>query len=149
MQVLYDATTALQSDQAVELLESMHGSDHHSEGHSFNLGLLTRLGKKPKAHSPEHGDVFEPGNTRPLSIVNTDSRLIANAARLRWERILNPWVSPQQQGFLRRRSILTNIVDIEAATMTTSLTTDKGAIIFFDFASAFPSISQTYSSATS
>ena len=35
-------------------------------------------------------------------------------------------------------------MDIEFAAMKTSLTTDKGAIVFFDFASAFPSISQSY-----
>ena len=109
IQVLGDVTTALQSEEASQMLDTMHGTDHHSEGHTFNLGLLICLGKKPKAQHPDHGEVFEAGSTRPLSIVNTDNRLIANAARLRWERILNTWVSPQQQGFLRRRSILKNV----------------------------------------
>ena len=144
LQVLLDAATALQSDDAPTLLHNMHGSDIHAEGHTFNLGLLICLGKKPKEHHPAHGEVFEPSNTRPLSIVNTDNRLIANDASLRWERNLNPWVSPQQQGFLRRRSILKNILDVEFSAMKTALSSTEGAMIFFDFASAFPSMSQQY-----
>ena len=144
LQVLLDAAIALQSDEAPFHLETMHGSDTPPEGHTFNLGLLICLGKKAKEQNTIHGDVFEPGNTRPLSIVNTDNRLLANAARLRWERILNRWISPQQQGFLRHRSILKNVLDIEFASMTTALSTSQGALVLFDFASAFPSMSQAY-----
>ena len=144
LQVLDDAATALQSNDATSFLQGMHGSDVRPEGHSFNLGLLICLGKKPHAEHPEYGQVFRPESTRPLSIVNTDNRLLANAARLRWERLLNPWVSPQQQGFLPQRSILKNVVDIDYAAMTTALTNNNGALVLFDFASAFPSISQDY-----
>ena len=108
-----DAATALQSDQGINLLEEMHGTDRRIEGHNFNEGLLICLGKKPHSEHPDYGQVFRPESTRPLSIVNTDNRLIANAARLRWEQLLNPWISPQQQGFLPHRSILKNVLDID------------------------------------
>ena len=143
-QVLYDAATALQTDDANSLLQHMHGNDTLAEGHDFNLGLLICLGKKPHSEHPEYGQVYRAESTRPLSIVNTDNRLIANAARLRWERLLNPWVSPQQQGFLRQRSILKNVLDIDYASMTTALTNNNGTLMLFDFASAFPFIRQTY-----
>ena len=42
------------------------------------------------------------------------------------------------------RSILKNVLDIDYAAMTTALTTNNGALVLFDFASAFPSISQDY-----
>ena len=93
--ILHEAATALQSDQAISLLHEIHGDDTRPHGHEFNLGLLICLGKKPHSTHPEHGEVFRPASTRPLSIVNTDSRLLANAARLRWERLLNPWISSQ------------------------------------------------------
>ena len=144
LQVLYDVAVALQSDDASSLLREMHGDDWPDEGHGFNLGLLICLGKKAHSQDPVHGAVFHAANTRPLSIVNTDNRILANAARLRWERILNPWISPQQQGFLGNRSILKNVLDIDYAAMVTALTSDKGALVLFDFAAAFPSISQTY-----
>ena len=35
IQVLYDAMCALQSDQAAEMLETMHGTDQHMEGACF------------------------------------------------------------------------------------------------------------------
>ena len=143
-QVLQDAAAALQSNEATTYLQRMHGDDIRPDGHNFNLGLLICLGKKPHSEHPEHGQVYRPESTRPLSIVNTDNRLLANAARLRWEPLLNPWVSPQQQGFLRQRSILKNVLDIDFASMTTALTNNKGALVLFDFASAFPSMSQEY-----
>ena len=37
LQVLLDAATALQSDEAPTLQHNMHGSDMHAEGHTFNL----------------------------------------------------------------------------------------------------------------
>ena len=70
--------------------------------------------------------------------------MIANAARLRWERLLNAWISPQQQGFLRNRSILKNVLDVDFASMATALKHNHGALVLFDFASAFPSIAQEY-----
>eukprot|EP00974_Lingulodinium_polyedra_P025634 2477097-Lingulodinium_polyedra.AAC.1 len=46
---------------------------------------------------------------RPLSIVNTDNRLVANALRLRIEPILAQAISEMQQGFLAGRSMLKNV----------------------------------------
>ena len=43
---LHDAATALQSDDAPHLLDTMHGNDIQPDGHAFNLGLLICLGKK-------------------------------------------------------------------------------------------------------
>jgi hypothetical protein len=90
------------------------------------------------------GDYFAADATRPLAIVNTDNRLIASAYRLRWEPILEPWVSIMQQGFLQGRSMLSNIVDIDFEAMRVSLQYKAGAIVLFDFRAAFPSVSHTY-----
>ena len=143
-QIPLDVADTLQSDTGITRLQNMHGNDTRPEGHNFNQGLLICLGKKPHSEHPDYGQVFRPESTRPLSIVNTDNRLIANAARLRWERLLNPWISPQQQGFLPNRSILTNVLDIDYAAMVTALSNNTGTLVLFDFASAFPSMSQAY-----
>ena len=90
------------------------------------------------------GTYYNPESTRPLSIVNTDNRLVANAARLRWEGVLQDWVSEHQQGFLPGRSILSNLIAIDAAAMETALEHPRGAIILFDFKAAFPSIAPEY-----
>ena len=87
------------------------------------------------------GDYYEAPSTRPLSIVNTDNRLLANAARIRWEPILSKWVSAPQRGFLKGRSMLANVVDIDVEAMQVSLAEEYGGLVLFDFKAAFPSMS--------
>ena len=64
--------------------------------------------------------------------------------RFRWESILGDWVSPQQQGFLHGRSMLQNVIDIETESMLAALRYESGGLVLFDFAAAFPSVSQTF-----
>ena len=49
-----------------------------------------------------------------------------------------------QRGFLGGRSILANVLDVDFESMRISLKVKQGAIVLFDFAAAFPSISNTY-----
>ena len=76
--------------------------------------------------------------------MNTDNRLVAAAAKRRWENILQDFVYAQQRGFLPGRSILQNIVDVDDTAMRISLHTTSGAIVLFDFRAAFPSLSIDY-----
>ena len=55
------------------------------------------------------GDYFTPENTRPLSIVNTDNRILAIAAQLQIEEVAKHWVTNDQQGFIKCRSMNSNI----------------------------------------
>lgn len=43
---------------------------------------------------------FVAGDTRLLAITITDRRLIANAYRHKWEKVLDRAISPNQQGFV-------------------------------------------------
>ena len=112
--------------------------------HPFNLGILTCIGKRPIGQEEGVGDVYDAAGTRPLSIVDTANRLIASAYRLRWEPHLASWVSPLQRGFLPGRSLLANVVDVETAAITAALTDKEPAILLFDIAAAFPSLSQRF-----
>ena len=109
----------------------------------FNHAYLCCLPKKSSRIDPVHGAIYTPSQTRPLSIVNTDNRIIANAFRFLLEPILNKWISESQRGFLPGRSMIANIMDIEQESMVTSLNHDRGATILFDFEAAFPSIAQS------
>ena len=77
-------------------------------------------------------------------IVNTDNRLMANVYRRQWEPMLDGWISAAQQGFLPGRSMISNIVGVEAAAQVVSLSHSKGGILLLDFRAAFPSISQDF-----
>ena len=49
-----------------------------------------------------------------------------------------------QRGFIRGRSMLSNVVDVDEKMQHTSLCNDGGGALFFDFAAAFPSVSHDF-----
>ena len=49
-----------------------------------------------------------------------------------------------QRGFLRGRSMLANIIEIDEAAMTISLKEKYGGLVLFDFTAAFPSESHEF-----
>ena len=108
----------------------------------FNLSFLCCLPKKPTGIQDGIGAYYDATQTRPLSLVNTDNRLIADAYRSVLEPLADKVVSFAQQGFIRGRSMLRNIFDIDLESMIASLTHRRAALILFDFAAAFPSVSQ-------
>ena len=84
---------------------------------AFNDSLMVFL---PKAGTALEGGErlgCKPDATRPLSIANGDSRILANAVRLQLEKCVAPWISREQQGFLPGRSMISNIVAVEERMM--------------------------------
>ena len=137
--MLHDSLDALTSaDFQANLADT---TEHPSVTHSFNLGLLVFLGKAPTGVQEDVGTYYSADATRPLSIVNTDNRLLASAARLAWEPLLAPLISDDQQGFLQGRSMIRNLVELDYFSMLSSLTSENGAAVLFDFRAAFPSAS--------
>ena len=49
-----------------------------------------------------------------------------------------------KQGFLKGRNMLSNVIDIDYQAMTVSLKYPGGAMFFFDFKAAFPSVSHDF-----
>ena len=111
---------------------------------NFNECLMVFLPKKPTATLPDGLETFSPGCFRPLAIANTDNRILCSAVRLHIEPIVGPGISPEQRGFVRGRSMLANVLDVEEAMLETALTYDDPAAIFLDFEAAFPSLNQRF-----
>ena len=81
----------------------------------FNLAILHLLAKKPSSHA--NGiPAYTPENTRPISVVNTDNRLIASTFNIIMAPKANEHCHFSQRGFLLGRSIIKNILDIDFAT---------------------------------
>ena len=139
---MHEAMDDLMGEDAISLLRQAYAQEDGL--HSFNLSSFICLPKKKTGTDELLGDYYDPASTRPLVVVNTDNRLMANAARLQWEPIFNEWVSEVQRGFLLGRSLLANVVDVDFEAMTVSLTRERGALILFDFKAAFPSESHVY-----
>jgi len=100
--------------------------------------------RNPRGLTRKKGDYFLLAATRPLPLVNTDNRLIASAVGIAIEARVAQLVSDIQQGFIRGRKMLQNVLDIDFHSMKISFSGPDGAIILFDFEAAFPSISQDY-----
>ena len=101
--------TALAGSNATALIDEAYADD----ASTYNASLLVCLPKK-KAGSLEDGtDFYDAEATRPLALVNTDNRLVAAAAKRRWERALSHFVYKHQRGFLPGRSIIQNVIDVE------------------------------------
>ena len=73
-----------------------------------------------------------------------DNRIVALAFRHRWKKHINAWVSKDQRGFLPKRCMLANVIQMEALALSTAATHKEGAAILIDFKAAFPSISHDY-----
>jgi hypothetical protein len=142
--ILHEVAQTLCTPGGTSDLEHAYSDRSPSQTHSFNHSLLCCLPKKEAGMDPEVGAYYSGENTRPLTLVNTDNRLIASSARLAWEPCLEAYICKNQQGFLKGRNMLSNVIDIDYHAMTVSLKCRKGAIFFFDFKAAFPSVSHDF-----
>ena len=96
--VLHQALQALSCEGGMEALLQAFPLD--AEGNTeFNQAILAFIPKKLPQRQGEL-EYFLPADVRPLSIVNTDNRLLASAVRLRVEPLLAEAVSRDQRGLL-------------------------------------------------
>ncbi|CAK0910901.1 unnamed protein product [Prorocentrum cordatum] len=135
-----------------ELLESSEGlaalgeaCPLNAEGHSaFNEAIMVFLSKKDPLISNSGVSYTRAEDLRPLSIVNTDNSLLANALRLRIEPILEQAISNMQQDFLAGRSMLKTVIDVDSSMREAALNADDPAAVFHDFQAAFASLSHSF-----
>jgi len=142
--VLWEVLSLLQKDDALEVLTAFFSTLDPSEARSFNESILCLLPKKVSGADEINGAYYETGATRPLSVSNVDSRILASAARLAWEPLLELWISKAQRGFLKGRQMLHNLIDVDWEGMRVSLKCPTGALVLFDFKAAFPSVSHSF-----
>ena len=103
----------------------------------FNWAYLALLPKVEKKH-------ISAGETRPLSLGNTDAKLLASALQSRFAQGMDAYISKEQSGFMPGRTIVGSVATTEAAMIKASLTQSRAAALFFDFTAAFPSVSHTF-----
>ena len=96
----------------------------------FNEAFMICLGKKAAFSQEDIGSVFLPSSTRPLSVVNTDNRIVAAAFRIKISKVVEPWISQSQIGFINGRSMLQNIIDIGTNIYIIVLCFNRSLMIF-------------------
>ena len=100
--------------------------------------------KKPSGHTAAGELYFLPEAARPLSIVNTDNRLMAAALKVALHDWMEKWISHHQQGFLTGRSMNDNILQVDFWAKVFALEEEEASLVFFDFKAAFPSLSHDF-----
>lgn len=127
-----------------DLIEELMDPQGHPPPPDFNHALLFLLPKKPSSTHPRLGPAYTPANTRPISVVNTDNRIIASILNRILLKFALPFCSPTQRGFLTGRNIATNVIDMNSAVYYYTANHPLGALLLFDFNAAFPSLSHDY-----
>ncbi|CAK0890248.1 unnamed protein product, partial [Prorocentrum cordatum] len=140
---LEDVATCLRSDSAVHDIREAYQDDPDGTC-SFNLGVVCCIPKKAGDMDPVLGAVHQAGNTRPLCLVDVSNRLLASAYKRRWEQGLGPWVSEPQRGFLPGRSMMLNVIELEAGALRTAAKCAQGMVVLVDFRAAFPSVAHDF-----
>ena len=95
--VLGDALECMESDAADTVFSEVYKDIAMNGEHLFNASTLVCLAKDPSGEDPCLGQYYFSKATRPLSIVNSDNRLIASAMRLRWESHLAEYIQERRQ----------------------------------------------------
>ena len=78
----------------------------------WNHSIFCALAKKATHVEPDGSTWHLPKDIRPLSVVNSDNRLVANLFRLPIAPQACKLVHPSQRGFLADRLLLDNVLDL-------------------------------------
>lgn len=129
---LQDALRDLASEEGARLVERDYPD--------FNESLIFFLPKTSTSTAPDGAPAFEAPNVRPLNVTNCDNRLVASAVRIALETKIAPTITQAQRGFLRGRSMLANVLDVDESMALAAKAGEQGLTFSFDLAAAFPSV---------
>ncbi|CAK0802619.1 unnamed protein product, partial [Prorocentrum cordatum] len=135
----HDNCTRILYDFYLYFLASQRLPDDFNEA----LGVFLPKGSQP-------GDDIlvrrEADTTRPISLSNSDNKIISKALNCFLRDIVEITAHTQQRGFVRGRQIVDNLIEMEAHGLVWGSVEgfDNAGDAMFDIASAFPSISHVF-----
>lgn len=107
-----------------------------STGEGFLDGAISILYKK--------GDRSMPANYRPITLLNTDYRLLAKVMAARLGKALRDVVSVEQTAFLKGRNIGENILLLQLLPQMLKQKGQSAVVAFCDFAKAYDTIDRGF-----
>ena len=96
---------------------------------SQKRGILTLIYKK--------NDKTDLSNWRPISLLNTDYKLLAHVSAARLKKINNKIISPEQTGYIKGKFIGQNIRMIQDIIEYIENENETGAVVFLDLKKTF------------
>lgn len=96
-------------------------------------GIVTLIPKKGQ-------DRLLLNNWRPITLLNTDFKIFSKALANRLQSCIQDVVEPDQTGFIRGRTIGTNLTNIQMVIDHTKVASSNGLLLAVDYAKAFDTI---------
>ena len=93
---------------------------------------------------PKKGDLTDIKNWRPISLLNTDYKLLAHVLANRLQIILPSIISKNQSGYLKGRNISLNIRSTFDIIQNIENENSSGLLAFLDFEKAFDKLDWTF-----
>ena len=119
------------------LLDSLNCSYEARElSPSQKRGILSLLYKKNDKHMVK--------NWRPISLLNTDYKLLTHVLANRLKLVIGKLISTDQNGYIQRRNIAYNIRLIQDLIEYFKNDNIEGAIIFLDFQKTFDTVNHDF-----
>jgi len=111
---------------------------------SFNEAFMVFLAKGQEAG--DHMEISrKPSHTRPLSLSNCDSKLVADALASKIAEAADAAVDALQRAGFKGRNMVGNILEVEVAAAIAAMTSSsKPCLALWDFTAAFPSLEHEF-----
>ncbi|KAH9084449.1 hypothetical protein LEN26_020787 [Aphanomyces euteiches] len=120
----------------LELLFTHHLHSHPRLTPIQLVSTLVLLHKKgPKSQAK---------NYRPISLLNTDVKILTSILAYRLQRHIRHIIHPDQQGFIRRSNIQTNIARLDDMLHHIKLHSPSSMVALLDFEKAFDRVDHAY-----
>ena len=120
------------------LVDALNFAHEHGQlSNSQKQAMITLLEKKDK-------DRRLIKNWRPISLINVDVKIASKAITRRLEQILPNLIHPNQNGFIKGRSIVDGVRTIEDVLEFAQFTNCPGVLLAVDFEKAFDSLNHTF-----
>ena len=113
-----------------------YGYIHHELSESQKLSIITLLYKK--------GDKQCLDNWRPISLLNTDYKILTKVLCKRLKQVIDELISSDQTGYLKQRSAMQNLRLVQDIIEYCESCDFPGILLFLDFKKAFDSISHEF-----
>ena len=111
--------------------------------HSFETGQLSTSQKRgviSLIHKGKDLSRYELKNWRPITITNTDYKILSKCLASRLQKVIASIVSSNQSGFIKGRNICHHIRSIDDITCYSSIHNLPGMLVSLDFAKAFDTV---------
>ena len=119
------------------LIDSLNDGYYKGElSQSQRQGILTLLFKK--------GDKRVLDNWRPISLLNTDYKILARVLSQRLQRVIQKLVSSDQTGYIKGRSAANNLRLVQDVIDYCNILEEQGLILFLDFKQAFDCVNHDF-----